>query len=185
MEKSKLYGQLKKFKLYGHTKQMMKVISSIINNLIDKISILLNSMLLIMITSLIIIILGRFFFAWGNIAMQEFVMYLHSTIFMIGICYVCKEKSHVSIDIFSRNYTESKKIKINLLFDFIFLIPFSIFIIYISFDMVTASWNILEGSGEAGGLDFVYLLKTLIPVTGFLILLSSISNIIDNFGRLK
>jgi len=51
--------------------------------------------------------------------------------------------------------------------------------------MVTASWNILEGSGEAGGLDFVYLLKTLIPVTGFLILLSSISNIIDNFGRLK
>tara|TARA_B100000941_G_C28451244_1_gene525175 strand:+ start:681 stop:1175 length:495 start_codon:yes stop_codon:yes gene_type:complete len=163
----------------------MKFFASKINNLIDKIFVLLTTMLLTMITILIIIILGRFLFAWGNIAIQEFVMYLHATIFMLGICYVCKEKSHVSIDIFSRNYTESTKIKIDLLFDFFFLIPFSIFIIYISFDMVASSWNILEGSGEAGGLDYVYLLKTLIPITGLLILLSCISNIIDNFVRLK
>ncbi len=163
----------------------MKFVSLIINNFIDKILALLTSMLLIMVAILIVIILGRFLFTWGNIALQEFVMYLHSTIFMLGISYVCKEKSHVSIDIFSRNYSKSRKIKINLLFDFIFLIPFSIFIIYISFDMMMASWNILEGSGEAGGLDYVYLLKTLIPLTGFIILLSCISNIIDNFIRLK
>ncbi len=164
---------------------MMKFFVSKINRLIDKILVLLTNMLLTMVTVLIIVILGRFLFAWGNIALQEFVMYLHATIFMLGICYVCKEKSHVSIDIFSRNYTESMKIKVNLLFDFFFLIPFSIFIIYISFDMVVSSWNILEGSGEAGGLDYVYLLKTLIPITGLLILLSCISNIIDNFVRLK
>mgnify|MGYP001200176147 FL=1 len=163
----------------------MKFVSLIVNNFIDKISALLTSMLLIMIAVLIIVILGRFLFAWGNIAIQEFVMYIHSTIFMLGICYVCKERSHVSIDIFSRNYSDSGKIKITLLFDFIFLIPFSVFMIYISFDMVIASWNILEGSGEAGGLDYVYLLKTLIPLTGFLILLSCISNIIDNLVRLK
>tara|TARA_B100000886_G_scaffold337036_1_gene296963 strand:+ start:805 stop:1299 length:495 start_codon:yes stop_codon:yes gene_type:complete len=163
----------------------MKFVSLIVNNFIDKISALLTSMLLIMIAVLIIVILGRFLFAWGNIAIQEFVMYIHSTIFMLGICYVCKERSHVSIDIFSRNYSDSAKIKITLLFDFIFLIPFSVFMIYISFDMVIASWNILEGSGEAGGLDYVYLLKTLIPLTGFLILLSCISNIIDNLVRLK
>ena len=163
----------------------MKFVSLIVNNFIDKISALLTSMLLIMITVLIIVILGRFLFAWGNIAIQEFVMYIHSTIFMLGICYVCKERSHVSIDLFSRNYSDSAKIKITLLFDFIFLIPFSVFMIYISFDMVIASWNILEGSSEAGGLDYVYLLKTLIPLTGFIILLSCISNIIDNFIRLK
>ena len=163
----------------------MKFFASKINNLIDKIFVLLTAMLLTMISVLIIIILGRFLFAWGNIAIQEFVMYLHASIFMLGICYVCKEKSHVSIDIFSRNYSESTKMKIDLVFDFFFLIPFSIFIIYISFDMVASSWNILEGSGEAGGLDYVYLLKTLIPITGLLILLSCISNIIDNFVRLK
>ncbi len=163
----------------------MKFFSLIIDNFIDKISALLTNMLLIMIALLIIVILGRFLFAWGNIAIQELVMYIHSTIFMLGICYVCKERSHVSIDIFSRNYSDSGKIKITLLFDFIFLIPFSVFMIYISFDMVIASWNILEGSGEAGGLDYVYLLKTLIPLTGFLILLSCISNIIDNLVKLK
>ena len=101
----------------------MKFFASKINNLIDKIFVLLTAMLLTMISVLIIIILGRFLFAWGNIAIQEFVMYLHASIFMLGICYVCKEKSHVSIDIFSRNYSESTKIKIDLLFDFFFLNP--------------------------------------------------------------
>ncbi len=163
----------------------MKFLSSIINKFIDKISILLTSILLIMVTILFVIILGRFFFAWGSVALQEFVMYLHSIVFMLGICYVCKDRSHVSIDIFSRNYSACKKIKINLLFDTIFLAPFSIFIIYISFDMVLASWKILEGSGEAGGLNYVYLLKTLIPLSGLFMLLSCISNILDNFVRLK
>ena len=163
----------------------MKFLSSIINNFIDKISILLTSILLIMVTVLITIILGRYLFSWGNIAMQELVIYLHSTIFMLGICHVCKERSHVSIDIFSRSYSDRTRIKVNLLFDTIFLIPFSIFIVYISSDMVITSWNILEGSSEAGGLNYVYLLKSLIPLTGFLILLSCISNIINDFVRLK
>ena len=85
----------------------MKFVSSIINNFIDKIFALLTSMLLIMVTVLIVIILGRFLFAWGNIALQEFIMYLHATIFMLGMCYVCKEKSNVSIDIFSPIYMYS------------------------------------------------------------------------------
>ena len=45
-------------------------------------------------------------------------------------------------------------------------------------DMVIQSWSLLEGSSEAGGLDLVFILKTIIPVTGFLIFLQAISDII-------
>ena len=163
----------------------MKFLSSRINNFIDLILTMLTGMLLIMVAILTIVILGRYLFTWGNIALQEFVMYLHATIFMLGISYVCKERSHVSIDIFSRNYDERKKIKISILFDVIFLIPFSVFVIYISFDMVLSSWNILEGSGESGGLDYIFLLKTVIPLSGMLILLSGLSNLFDNLVKLE
>lgn len=146
---------------------------------------ILIGMLIIMIAILIIIILGRYFFAWGSVAIQEFVMYLHATIFMLGISYVCRDRSHVSIDILSRNYSENKRIKISIFFDLIFLIPFSVFVIYISLDMVFASWDIFEGSGESGGLDYVYLLKSLIPIAGILMFLSGISNLLDNFVKLK
>ena len=60
----------------------------------------------------------------------------------------------------------------------IFIIPTSLFIIYISMDMVIQSWSLLEGSSEAGGLDLVFILKTIIHVTGFLIFLQAISDII-------
>ena len=163
----------------------MKFLSSRINNFIDLILTMLTGMLLIMVAILTIVILGRYLFTWGNIALQEFVMYLHATIFMLGIGYVCKERSHISIDIFSRNYDERRKIKINIFFDVIFLIPFSVFIIYISFDMVLSSWNILEGSGESGGLDYIFLLKTVIPLSGMLILLSGLSNLFDNLVKLE
>lgn len=146
---------------------------------------ILIGMLIIMIAILIIIILGRYFFAWGSVAIQEFVMYLHATIFMLGISYVCRDRSHVSIDILSRNYSENKRLKISIFFDLIFLIPFSVFVIYISLDMVFASWDIFEGSGESGGLDYVYLLKSLIPIAGILMFLSGISNLLDNFVKLK
>tara|TARA_B100000941_G_scaffold62431_1_gene41290 strand:- start:27573 stop:28067 length:495 start_codon:yes stop_codon:yes gene_type:complete len=163
----------------------MKFLSLRINNFIDMVLKILIGMLIIMIAILIIIILGRYFFAWGSVAIQEFVMYLHATIFMLGISYVCRDRSHVSIDILSRNYSENKRIKISIFFDLIFLIPFSVFVIYISLDMVFASWDIFEGSGESGGLDYVYLLKSLIPIAGILMFLSGISNLLDNFVKLK
>ena len=52
------------------------------------------------------------------------------------------------------------------------------FLIYISIDMVIQSWLILEGSSEAGGLNLVFILKTIIPLTGFLILLQSSSQLL-------
>ena len=44
--------------------------------------------------------------------------------------------------------------------------------------MVAQSWLILEGSSEAGGLNLVYILKSLIPITGILIFLQAISELI-------
>ena len=162
----------------------MSPISFIINKILEVTVTLLDYILLFMIFLLTYIVLARYFFSWGNIASQELVMYCHATIFMLGISYTLKEDSHVSIDIFSRKYSKALKIKINLFLNIIFLIPISLFFIYISLDMVMNSWAIYEGSSEAGGLNYVYLLKSLIPLTGVLIFLTGLNKIILGFSEL-
>jgi len=47
------------------------------------------------------------------------------------------------------------------------------------------SWSILEGSSEAGGLNLVFVLKTIIPLTGILVLLQGISKLLKNIESLK
>ena len=162
----------------------MNLISFMINKIFEIIASLLDYILLFMIFLLTYIVLARYFFSWGDIAYQELVMYCHATIFMLGISYTLKEDSHVSIDIFSRKYSKTLKIKINLFLNIIFLIPISLFFIYISLDMVMNSWAIYEGSSEAGGLNYVYLLKSLIPLTGVLIFLTGLNKIILGFSEL-
>ena len=61
----------------------------------------------------------------------------------------------------------------------------SIFLIYISIGMTIQSWSIFEGSSEAGGLDLVFILKTIIPLTGILILLQSMSQLLKILKRIE
>ena len=65
----------------------------------------------------------------------------------------------------------------------VFLIPTSLFIVYISSEMVIKSWQIFEGSSEAGGMNLVYILKTLIPIMAILMLLQSLSILIKKIGK--
>ena len=119
------------------------------------------------------------------VALQELVMYFHALIFMFGVSYALKEKSHVKIDIIYNSLSKKNQYFISMLGTIIFIIPTSLFITYSSIDMVTQSWSLLEGSSEAGGLDLVFILKSVIPITGVLIFLQALSDIIKYVDRYK
>ena len=156
------------------TEQIMYIISK-----------LLVYILLSMIGLVILTIFLRYFFSIGSISIQELIMYFHASIFMLGISYTYKENSHVKIDIFYNKLSEKNKTILSLIGVILLIIPFAIFIIFISFDMVSSSWSIFEGSSEAGGLDLVFILKSLIPLSGFLILLQALSELFKNLQILK
>jgi TRAP-type mannitol/chloroaromatic compound transport system permease small subunit len=59
----------------------------------------------------------------------------------------------------------------------LFLLPFSIFLLWVGWDYVSASWATREASREAGGLPLVFLLKSLILLLPALILLQGLSTI--------
>jgi TRAP-type mannitol/chloroaromatic compound transport system permease small subunit len=111
----------------------------------------------------------------GSIALQESVTYLHAIVFMLGAAYTLKHDSHVRVDIFYQKVSPRTRAWTNLLGTLLLLFPTCVFIFASSLDYVASSWSIQEGSRETGGLDGVFLLKTVIPLMAVLLLLQGCS----------
>ena len=128
---------------------------------------------MVLVTFLIVVL--RYTFSIGWIAMQESVIYLHALVFMLGAAYTLKQNAHVRVDIFYEKMSARTKAWVDLTGALLLLAPFCLFIIVISWNYVGLSWSLLEGSRDAGGLPAVFLLKTTIPVMAGLLMLQGIA----------
>jgi TRAP-type mannitol/chloroaromatic compound transport system permease small subunit len=111
------------------------------------------------------VVVLRYAFNIGSIALQESITYLHAMVFMLCAAYTLKHDAHVRVDIFYQRWSPRARAWVDL------LAPVCVFIISASLDYVASAWLIHEGSREAGGLDGVYILKTAIPLMAALLLL--------------
>lgn len=106
----------------------------------------------------------------GWIWMQESVTYLHATVFMVAAAWAFQADEHVRVDILYRNRSERYRRIVDLAGTLVFLVPFSLFLIYYGWDYVVSAWVVREASSEPGGLPLVWLLKTLVLVMPALLL---------------
>ena len=135
--------------------------------------------LAMVIVTLAVVVL-RYAFDTGSIALQESVTYLHAAVFMLCAAYTLKHDAHVRVDIFYQRWSPRARAWVDLLGTLLLLAPVCIFIMVASLDYVSSSWSIHEGSREAGGLDGVYLLKTAIPLMAALLLLQGCAQAIHS-----
>lgn len=140
------------------------------------------ALVLVLVTFAVVML--RYLFQLGWIAMQESILYLHASLFLLGAAYTLKKDGHVRVDIFYRGFTEKRKALVDLLGSLLLLLPVCGFLLWASWDYVTIAWSIHEGSHEAGGLPYVYLLKTLIPVAVLLLILQGISQALSSLSTL-
>lgn len=127
------------------------------------------SLLMVLITFLVVVL--RYAFDLGWIAMQESVTYLHAALFMLGAAFTLKHNAHVRVDILYTRWSERRKGLVDLLGGLFLLLPTCAFILWTSWSYVTESWAIREASREAGGIPGVFLLKTLILLMALLLIL--------------
>jgi len=130
------------------------------------------------------IVVLRYGFNLGWVAMQESVLYFHGLTFMLGAAYTLKDGGHVRVDIFYQKFSHRGKALVNLLGAIFLLLPVCIFIFYISFDYVAIAWKIMEKSPEAGGLPLVYLSKSFILLFSISLSLQGIAEICRNLSIL-
>src|SRR5580692_13050942 len=115
------------------------------------------------------VVVMRYAFGIGSIRLQESVLYAHAALFMLASAWTLQIDGHVRVDVLYAQAAPRTKALVDLFGTIAFLFLVVIAVAVLSIPYVARSWTILEGSREAGGLPFVYLLKTLIPLFAVLL----------------
>ncbi|MFZ0423058.1 MAG: TRAP transporter small permease subunit [Xanthobacteraceae bacterium] len=124
------------------------------------------------------VVVLRYAFGLGSIRLQESVLYAHAGLFMLAAAWTLQVDGHVRVDIFYSQARPRTRAVIDLLGAIVFLMPFATVLAVLSVPYAARSWAIFEGSPETGGLPFVYMLKTLIPLFALLLGLQGIAQAI-------
>ena len=128
---------------------------------------------------------ARYLFSTGSIALQELEWHLFDIIILFGIAYTLKENAHVRVDIFYASFSEKTKAIINIISSLFFILPFSLLIIYIGLDFVSQSFIQNETSSNPGGLEYRFLVKSLMPLSFMFVSFQVISDVISNIQKFR
>jgi TRAP-type mannitol/chloroaromatic compound transport system permease small subunit len=136
---------------------------------------------LIMVLVQFTIVIGRYVFGFNSIAAQESVLYMHATLFMLGAGFTLLVDKHVRVDVFYAKVSDAARRRVDILGHLFLLMPSMAALLYWSWPSVRNSWKILEGPISVGGIEAVFLLKTLIPAFCILIMLQSLALLVRLF----
>ena len=146
-----------------------------LDRVLDRLGQAISWLNLLMAIIVLVIVILRYWFSVGSVALQESITYLHAALFMLGISYTLQHNGHVRVDIFYRNFSARRRALVDLAGLIMFLIPTCVLIIVGSWDYVNASWATGERSEESSGIAFVYGLKTLMIIMPSLLIVQGIA----------
>ena len=164
---------------------MLDTLCSVIDRINQQIGRYSAWLALAMVLLMAAVVVLRYWFQFGSIAMQEAVVYLNAALFACGAGYTLKQQGHVRVDIFYSRASARVQACIDLAGGVLFLLPSTLFIFFGNWDYVALSWRIREGSTEASGLPYIYVLKSMILLLAVLLALQGIAEMIKAWRRLK
>ena len=141
------------------------------------------TLIMVIITFMVVVL--RYLFDIGWIAMQESVTYMHAMVFLVGASYTLKHNGHVRVDIFYRKMTPQGQARVDILGSLFLLLPVCAFIFWASWEYVLSSWSFKESSPETGGLPGVYLLKSLLLAMPTLLVLQGVAHFLQSLLKLR
>jgi TRAP-type mannitol/chloroaromatic compound transport system permease small subunit len=133
--------------------------------------------------------LARYFGRWAGVnlssnAWLELQWYLFSLVFLLGAAHTLERGAHVRVDVLYGRLSLRARAWIDLLGALLFLVPFTLFALWVSWPAVRNSWAIREGSGDPGGLPR-FPIKTAILVGFGLLLVQGLSEAVKAAARLR
>ena len=125
-------------------------------------------------------IITRRFFILGSTKLQEMEWHLHTALFLLVLGYAYIKNSHVRIEIVREKYSAVLKSIFEILGILLFLIPYTIMVIFYGIDFVNRSYELKEVSSALTGLSHRWIIKSFIPLGMFLLLIAGLSILIRN-----
>jgi len=143
------------------------------------------TLLMVIVTCIIVVM--RYVFDTGLIWLQESVIWMHGTVFMLGAAYTLLHEDHVRVDVFYRTMSERRRAWVDLIGVVIFLLPFCMLLAVRAYDFAAFSWSIHEASRESGGLPYplVSILKSMLVVMPIAVGLQGISLLLRSVATIR
>lgn len=110
-------------------------------------------------------------------ALNELQWYLFSLIFLLGAAYGLRKDVHVRVDVLFQRLTAKRRAWIDLIGTIVFLLPFAILMLKVSWPVVAASWAVRETSPDPGGLPR-YPIKAVVLVSFALLALQAVAHLV-------
>jgi len=143
------------------------------------------TLLMVIVTCIVVVM--RYVFDAGLIWLQESVIWMHGTVFMVGAAYTLLHEDHVRVDVFYRAISERGRAWIDLVGVLVFLLPLCVLLAMTSYDFAEFSWSIHEASRESGGLPYPLLpiLKSVLVVMPVAVGLQGISLLLRSAATIR
>jgi TRAP-type mannitol/chloroaromatic compound transport system permease small subunit len=117
-------------------------------------------------------------------AWLELQWYLFAVVFLLCSGYTLLHNEHIRIDVVSGRLSRRAQMWIDVFGIVVFLLPMSVFIMWLSWPIFMNAWTSGEISGNAGGL-VRWPARLLIPVGFFLLSMQGVSELIKRIAYLK
>jgi TRAP-type mannitol/chloroaromatic compound transport system permease small subunit len=128
--------------------------------------------------------LARFLFNLSSNAWLELQWYLFASVFLLCAGYTLLHNEHIRIDVVSSRLSRRTQLWIDIFGTVFFLLPVTIFIMWLSWPVFVNAWTSQEISSNAGGL-IRWPARLLVPVGFFLLSLQGVSELIKRIAFLK
>jgi TRAP-type mannitol/chloroaromatic compound transport system permease small subunit len=125
-------------------------------------------------------VLLRYGFSIGSIWMQELEWHIMVPICLFGMSYALVHGEHVRVDVVFQYFSQRNKQLVEVITAMLAMI-FCILVIWLSAPYVWQSWSIGEGTANPGGIDYRYVIKSLIPIGFALFFIQSFSQAIKSY----
>ena len=129
-------------------------------------------------------VLMRYAFSIGFIWAQELEWHIFVPICLFGMSYALLHKEHVRVDVLFQYLSDRNKHRVDIVAAFISM-AFCLIVIWLSIPYVYQSWSIGEGTANPGGIEYRYIIKSLIPIGFAIMFLQSLSEAIKSYLAMR
>lgn len=180
---------------------MLKTIEHRLKRLMDLLGTISATLLILLVVLMAYNVIGRYAFRNSSIGLEELSWHLYAAIFLLGIPYALRTKSHVRVDLLYENFKPKTQALVDLVGCVIFLFPFCLVVIWAGWEFAASSYQlgtqpdslssffkqlfnggIGERSQDPGGLLNRWIIKGVIPLSFLFLLLSTIAFFIERLN---
>ncbi|MCV6639118.1 TRAP transporter small permease subunit [Candidatus Albibeggiatoa sp. nov. NOAA] len=133
----------------------------------------------VLVAVILIQVIMRYGFNKAMVPLEELIWHFYAIGFMFGLSYAITTDSHIRVDIVHMNLPKRLQHFFEIVGILIFLLPFLVIIFHHSLEWVMESYRVGESSTSATGLSNRWIIKSVIPLSFFLMFVAAIARLIQ------